>query len=375
MLVTTFNIFVSINAYYNENPTINFSKRLFGLQTKITLPILFILFMILVLFNNYFIELDLKLLKIIFLTTLSNYPILFFSFLLRMQERVDSLTIILTSKIIVELIIKIFILFFSDYTSVYSYLFSTVIANLIAIVLIIIVMKGQIISFKKLKNQKEILIFSINIAIKNIFQFIFNSSDRYLVALFLSKTKLGLYHLTYSLMMPIQVLQVAAGKSFYPELARNFKSGNANNINNTINYWSLVTGLITLLYVSNYQYFLIILGKNNVDINPHYLFVVLLAYIIGMYYGMLLQVFIFLKNSKVVRNTSIVSGLLSLIINILFMKKYGIVVGFLATFVSYASLLFVSIFYSVKTHMGFQININRIINHFILFGILLLSKL
>jgi len=53
------------------------------------------------------------------------------------------------------------------------------------------------------------------------------------------------------------------------------------------------------------------------------------------------------------------------------MKKYGIVVGFLATFVSYASLLFVSIFYSVKTHMGFQININRIINHFILFGILL----
>ena len=371
MLVTSLNIFISINAFYNENPTVDFSKRLFGLQTKVTLPILVILFTIFVVLNNYFIELDLKLVKIIFLVTLTNYPILFFSFLLRIQERVRSITVILMSKIIVDIFIKLYILVHSDITSIYPYLFSTVIANLITIIGIVIVMKGQIISFKKLKNQRDIIIFSINIAIKNIFQFIFTSSDKYWVALFISKAKLGLYYITYTLLMPVQVLQVAASKSFYPILVPDFKSKNTDNINNTINYWVLITGLITLLYVSNYQFILKILGKNNIEINPHYLFVLLLAYIIGMYYGLLLQVFIFLKNSKVVRNTSIISGLLSLTINILFMKKYGVVVGFIATLVSHTSLLFVILFYSIRNHLGFRININRILNHLILFGVLL----
>lgn len=179
--------------------------------------------------------------------------------------------------------------------------------------------------------------------------FLFISSDRILLEKYVPMASLGIYAIASRLSSPVGVLIENMNSAYNPYL---FKAFN-NNLNkghlefrklsNLLLFFTLV--IITFFFTFARE-LVWILTQPSFHEAYFPAMVLSLCYIFRLYYGFFGSSIIFIKKTKIFPIITILCGLSNIVLNLIFIPKYGIIAAAYTTLFSYFLQCFISYFIS-----------------------------
>jgi len=363
-VLISFQIYSSIDAFYFENQSEKFIHSIFGIQTLLSLGILIIILIIFPILK-LFIAIDNILVFIALGLIVVQIPNLYFQFVYRLQNKIYIYVTIVILPLILDFILKIYILYNYTSFSAYNYLSTGIFSGLFGFFLILIIRKGKFISFRKITIFKEIIDYSKNITIKNLNQFLYTLSDRFLINYYLNKNSVGIYQITNQLTSPIQLLHVAGSQASTPHILKNFHHQNNNELNKVTNIWSRFAGHIILIYSFLINPMSNLFVSNKLDIDPIFFWLLLLAFIPGLYFSQTVFALIATKKSNKIMLSTLWAGLINFFLNIILIQKIGFISAYLSKIISVYLLLILIIYYHNRSDFIIKIDLSRISFHFV----------
>lgn len=204
--------------------------------------------------------------------------------------------------------------------------------------------------FKYLKKELE---FAIPTIPSNISSWAVDSSDKYVIGIFLGSAAVGYYSPSYAL-GSILLMFLSPFALLLPSiLPKYFEEGNLEKVNIFLKYSMKYFLLITIpaaigLSILSKQ-ILIIISNPEIAINGYLVtpFVCLGAIFMGIY-GITNNILILEKKTKILGNIWIIVGILNLVFNIIAVPYIGIVGAALVTLICYFIAFIITSFYSKK---------------------------
>ncbi len=242
------------------------------------------------------------------------------------------------------------------------------------------------------KNIKEYISFGLSTVPGTLSYWIIDSSDRYIIGALLGTAFVGYYSPGYALGYLIMILIGPISILLIPVLSQHYDKNNIDTVKNILNYslkYYLTIAIPSVFGISILaKNLLMLLTTPEIAINGYMItpFTALSA----LFYGILVifsQIIILKKKTKVMSSSWSFTAILNIILNLIFIPKFGILGAALATLISYASASIYVILYSLKIFeleidlkfifksilasipmipMIFLININKPIDLFIL---------
>ncbi|MCL2116150.1 MAG: polysaccharide biosynthesis C-terminal domain-containing protein [Methanobrevibacter sp.] len=228
------------------------------------------------------------------------------------------------------------------------------IANLaVFIIMIILIFRYLGLAIPKFKYLKEELEFAIPTIPSNISSWVVDSSDKYVIGIFLGSAAVGYYAPSYAL-GSILLMFLSPFAILLPSiLPKYFEEGNLEKVSVFLKYSMKYFLLITIpaaigLSILSKQILLIIstseIAMNGYAVTP---FVCLGAILMGMY-GIINNILILEKKTKILGNIWIIVGILNLVFNMIAVPYMGIVGAAIVTLICYLIAFFITSFYSKK---------------------------
>jgi O-antigen/teichoic acid export membrane protein len=202
----------------------------------------------------------------------------------------------------------------------------------------------------KFKNLKEHLSFGIPTIPQIASQWLVNSSDRYIIALFLGTTYVGYYSPSYSIGYLISMLFMPLSFLLPSFLSEYYDQGNIKEVNHIINYslkYYLTIAIPAVFGLSLLAKPLLInmstveIAQNSSLIIP---IVAISTLILGVLY-ILQQIIVLEKRTKLLGKIWILAALLNLGLNYLLIPYFGIIVAAITTFASFSVSTLISLRY------------------------------
>lgn len=316
-----------------ENQNIIISTGVSGIFLQ-TFIFTFFFFIISWLFNiDYYVE--------IYLMALTS---VIFSVLLQLCRGLgDNFTFSVASIIsgVVNSVVSL-ILIFKFRLGINGLIFGTLIANIISSIFVII--KNKVLSYFSLKKfnamiSKDIIKYSVPLVSNSVSSWIVNASDRIMLSFFLGSGPVGIYSIANKFPQLLnniyEVFNMAWTESASENSNENDKSLFYSNTINTVFLFLSSICLVVLAFM-NVLFFVMI----NAKFDEAYVYVpiLILATIFQILSGLYESIYISLKKSKSVAFTTVMVGTINIIINLMFMNKFGIVVACVSTLISYLVL-------------------------------------
>ncbi len=235
----------------------------------------------------------------------------------------------------------------------------TVILGLLIGYLAVFIMMGVLIfiylglSMPKFKNLKEELNFAIPTIPSNISSWMVDSSDKYVIGIFLGAAAVAYYSPSYAL-GSILLMFLSPFALLLPSiLPKYFEEGNLKQVNIVLKYSMKYFLLITIPAAIGLSLLskplLMILTKPEIAMNGYLItpFVCLGAIFMGIY-GITNNILILEKKTKILGNIWILVGVLNFVFNIVTVPFIGIIGAALVTMICYFIAFIITIFYSKK---------------------------
>ncbi|WP_306353550.1 lipopolysaccharide biosynthesis protein [Flavobacterium sp. '19STA2R22 D10 B1'] len=357
--LTTFLLtfgFLCMNTYYlvyfyrcdNEVE----QKKLLGNLSSFVIGLNLALVFLLLLFGKYIFALlnsNIDFYPYIVIAILTNFFNIFSvlpSALYRLLEKPLLLTIINVSRGIVTLVITLVLVMYFDYTAL-GVLYAALIVNVVYAFVFLYTTRNYIIWNFNFPQIKKILIFSLPLVPGTLAYYVTTISDRILIDKYLNLNDLGIYSTAATLALILNIFSYGAYKAFEPFIFKNW--GNEGflktfeNIRNGFVYILLI-GVLCLSIFSK-EFYLIM---TNVKFHSAYWFVPMI--IIGVYsssLSMLYGTIITAKEkTKVNSLISIIGAAISIVLNVLFLPRFGLITAALVSSLAMTIMLLLSIWYS-----------------------------
>ncbi len=248
---------------------------------------------------------------------------------------------------------------------------------LIVFIIMLLIIGGYLgLNIPKFKNLKEELEFAIPTIPSNVSSWVVDSSDKYVIGIFLGSAAVGYYSPSYALGSILLMFLSPFALLLPAVLPKYFEEGNLKQVNVFLKYSMKYFLIITIpaavgLSVLSKQLLLIIttpeIAMNGYLITP---FVCLGAIFMGMY-GITNNILILEKKTKILGKIWIIVGFLNIIFNIIAVPFIGIIGAAIVTLFCYLFSFLITAFYSKKyLKLPFEINsLIRIIISSIIMGI------
>lgn len=248
---------------------------------------------------------------------------------------------------------------------------------LIVFIIMLLIIGGYLgLNIPKFKNLKEELEFAIPTIPSNVSSWVVDSSDKYVIGIFLGSAAVGYYSPSYALGSILLMFLSPFALLLPAVLPKYFEDGNLKQVNVFLKYSMKYFLMITVpaavgLSLLSKQLLLIIttpeIAMNGYLITP---FVCLGAIFMGMY-GITNNILILEKKTKILGKIWIIVGFLNLIFNIITVPFIGIIGAAIVTLLCYLFSFLITAFYSKKyLKLPFEINsLIRIIISSIIMGI------
>ena len=247
----------------------------------------------------------------------------------------------------------------SSYLVLANYNIQTVIiglliANLAVFVMMFILIFGHLgLAIPKFRYLKEELEFAIPTIPGNVSSWVVDSSDRIIIGVFLGSAAVGCYTPSYAL-GSILLMFLSPFALLLPSiLPKYFDEGNFEKVSVFLKYSMKYFLLITIpaaigLSILSKQV-LIIISNPEIAMNGYLVtpFVCLGAILMGMY-GIINNILILEKKTKILGNIWIIVGILNLIFTIIAVPYIGIIGAALVTLICYFIAFIITSFYSKK---------------------------
>lgn len=247
------------------------------------------------------------------------------SALYRLLEKPLFLTILTISRGVITLILTIVLVVYYNYSAL-GVLYTTLIVNAIYAFIFLYSTRKYIIWNFDVKQIKEILIFSLPLVPGSLAYYITTISDRVLIDKYLNLTDLGIYSTAATLALILNIFSFGAYKAFEPFI---FKSWGREDflsvfekVRNGFIYVLLLGGLS--LSIFSKEFFIIM---SNVKFHGAYFYVPMI--IIGVYCSSVKMLFgtVVTARGKTKVNSliSILGAVISVVLNITLLPKFGLV--------------------------------------------------
>lgn len=199
---------------------------------------------------------------------------------------------------------------------------------------------------------REYLNFSIPIIPNNVSTWIVESSDRYVIAIILGTTFLAYYSPGYTIGMAILLFFTPLSIILSSILPKYYENGQMEEVMIFINYslkYFLLLSIPSLFILSLLSKpLLMILTTHEIALNGYLVtpFVALSAILFGIY-GIIMNLIILEKKTKIIGSIWTIAALISLL-NIILVPIFGILAAASVTLLSYFTAFLISISYSKK---------------------------
>lgn len=268
-----------------------------------------------------------------------NPAISFWSLHQRYELRYKSVVIITLSMAIINPLLGIFAVFFSQERGSARILSCIVVDILFGVGLYIHNFRRSKVLFRP-NIAKFALIFNIPLIPHYLAEYVLDQSDRIMIQKMCDNSDLGLYGIAYSTALVIKILVSSLNSTLIPWLYKSLETGKKKEIKSIINLLCILMGSAIILFILVVPEMLLILApasyQEAVKCIPPIACSVFFIYLFGIYGNI---EFYFNKN-RFTMYVSSVSAVLNIILNYIFIQKYGYIAASFTTLGCYIILTF-----------------------------------
>ncbi len=348
--------FLSINTYYMvfyyrcENS--QEQKKLLGNLSSFVILFNAVLVIILLLFGKYFfgaLGSKIAFYPFIIIGVFTNFFNIFSvlpASLYRLLERPLPLTILRIFEGVITLIISLVLVIYFHYTAL-GVLYATLAVNFIYAFIFLYITRKHIIWNLNFKQIKVVLAFTLPLVPGAIAYYVTNISDRILIDKYLNLNDLGIYSTAATIALILNIFSFGAYRAFEPYIFKNWGTKDFMRIFEDIRNSFVYVLLIGVLCLSMFskEFFQIM---TNVKFYHAYWYVPMI--IIGVYsssLSMLYGTIITAKGkTKINSVVSITGATISIVFNIVFLPRFGLITAALVSSFAMTVMLFISIWYA-----------------------------
>ncbi|MBZ9571204.1 polysaccharide biosynthesis C-terminal domain-containing protein [Methanobrevibacter sp. TMH8] len=247
----------------------------------------------------------------------------------------------------------------SSYFALTGYNIETVILGLLVGYLVVFIIMGLMIggylglAIPRFKNLKEELDFAIPTIPSNVSSWVVDSSDKYVIGIFLGSAAVGYYSPSYALGSILLMFLSPFALLLPAVLPKYFEEGNLKQVNiflkYSMKYFLIITipAAIGLSLLS--KPILMIISTAEIATNGYLVtpFVCLGAVLMGIY-GIINNILILEKKTKILGKIWIFVGVANLVFNIIAVPFIGIIGAALVTLICYLLAFVITAYYSKK---------------------------
>lgn len=266
------------------------------------------------------------------------------------QMKIFSLLSLLQIYSMVAVIIVLIGLGYKIDGVVFGYFISQIVVALIAIIFTV----RQIgIKLPRFKNIKEYLSFGIPTVPGNLSSFIVDFSDRYVIVILLGTAFVGYYNPGYTL-GSVLTMFAAPFTFLLPSLLASYYDQNKIDevkihLQYSLKYFLLITipAAFGISFLS--KPLLVILSTQEIAAQGYLVtpFVALGALLFGIY-GIISQILVLEKNTKIIGSLWMVTAAINLGLNLIFVPHFGIIAAAISTLIAYIFACVITVYYSLK---------------------------
>lgn len=240
---------------------------------------------------------------------------------------------------------------------VYGYIISTI---LITIILFFMIHKELVFRFKN-----KYIIYSLGIGIPLVFNqlagYVLSFIDRIILNKYFSLYEVGVYAFAYNIAMIMEVVIYSINSAWVPIMFEKMKKNEMHHINGYLIFFIRVIYLAAFVLIIFSKEMTSLLADGRYTKALEIIPIVVLGYLFRFFYTFYSNVEYFYKKTKPLAFFSVLAGIINLILNIVFIPKFGLMGAAYTTLISYG-LLFVFHYMYVKIKLKFEfINIKLLI--------------
>ncbi len=192
----------------------------------------------------------------------------------------------------------------------------------------------------RLQINKELLnkglLYSLPLIFHSIGGYILNISDRYFIAGMVSDSELGIYSVAYQIGMAFYILQISFNQAWVPNFMKAINEPNFDKVKivkQTYWYALISVAVFALLWLCIPVFYWFVDSKFDagMDIVPW----VLLGFLFNGFYFMVVNYLFAMKKTMIIAITTIVVGVINLVLNYFFINLWGIKGAAISTAVSF----------------------------------------
>ena len=218
---------------------------------------------------------------------------------------------------------------------VLAYVLSNLVASLYLILKIKIYKYINIKSLEKTKV-KELIVYSFPLIPNSISSWVMSISDKIMISAFLGVTFNGIYSISTKFSMLLSHVFTVFSLSWTESASMSTNDSDKSiYFSKIINNVFLVCSFICIIVLASMPIIFKILIENSYFEAYKYIPILVFASFFELFSILIGGVFIALKLSKEISRTTIIGGTINILINFLFLKRYGLIVACISTLVSY----------------------------------------
>lgn len=234
---------------------------------------------------------------------------------------------------------------------------------------IILVLSGALVvrqigfKFPKFENIREYLSFGIPTVPGNLSNWLVDQSDRVIIGIFLGSAFVGYYSPSYTICSVILMLVAPFSLLLTPLLSSYYDRNEIEEVKIHLNYslkYFMLLAIPTVFGLSILSKpVLTVLSTSQIAQNSYLItpFVAVSLFLVGIY-GITSQILVLEKKTKIIGSLWMISAVINVVLNIIFVPHFGIVAAAISTLAAYGFVFAVSMFYSqkyikVKLEFGF----------------------
>lgn len=191
----------------------------------------------------------------------------------------------------------------------------------------------------KREHVRYSLEFGVPLIPHNLSHMVLSSADKVMINSMISASASGIYSLVYTLGMMIQVMMEAMNNVFGPWLFRQLKKGENENIRYVQKYYLLMYCVVTIGVLSVSPEIIKIVGAREYWEGIPMVMWVVYATFINFTYTLYVNVEFYYKKTMLISSGTIMAAVVNIVLNGLFLKRFGYQFGATSTLISYLALL------------------------------------
>ncbi len=253
-----------------------------------------------------------------------------------------------------------------------SILISSTIANVIGIIYISIVLRlHQFIDVKLInkKKIKDLLFYSLPMIPNQLSWWIVNISDRTIITHFINTAANAVYTVSCKFSNIVNTVFAIFSTSWQETASLHINDKNSEEfLSDMMNSIFILFASFSIIMMVMIPFVFDLMVGESYRVGFNYIPILLLGNIFNILVSLLGGVYIALKMVKQVANTTIISAILNILINLLLIKKFGLYAASVSTLIAYL-IMAIYRYIDIKKCLKIKLNLKKILAFFIAFFI------